>query len=74
MPRVLAQDGRASGERRGKMKDRWSIEAVLLDMDGTLLDTEKVYCESLYCWMRCRRLDVRWQSSPPRHGGPPIGI
>lgn len=48
MPRVLAQDGRASGERRGKMKDRWSIEAVLLDMDGTLLDTEKVYCESLF--------------------------
>jgi HAD superfamily hydrolase (TIGR01509 family) len=26
--------------------ERWSIEAVLLDMDGTLLDTEKVYLES----------------------------
>jgi HAD superfamily hydrolase (TIGR01509 family) len=29
------------------MKERWDIEAVLLDMDGTLLDTETVYCESL---------------------------
>ena len=26
--------------------DRWIINAVLLDMDGTLLDTEKVYLES----------------------------
>ncbi|TWB87585.1 HAD superfamily hydrolase (TIGR01509 family) [Bradyrhizobium macuxiense] len=25
----------------------WSVDAVLLDMDGTLLDTEKVYFESL---------------------------
>jgi HAD superfamily hydrolase (TIGR01509 family) len=47
VPPVLEQDGRASGERGGKMKDRWNVEAVLLDMDGTLLDTEKVYCESL---------------------------
>ncbi|MGA7803011.1 HAD family hydrolase [Bradyrhizobium sp.] len=29
------------------MKDRWTIDAVLLDMDGTLLDTERVYFESL---------------------------
>jgi len=26
--------------------DRWTINAVLLDMDGTLLDTEKVYLEA----------------------------
>lgn len=26
--------------------ERWHIEAVLLDMDGTLLDTEKVYLEA----------------------------
>jgi HAD superfamily hydrolase (TIGR01509 family) len=26
---------------------RWNISAVLLDMDGTLLDTEKVYFDSL---------------------------
>src|SRR3981189_1013309 len=25
----------------------WNVSAVLLDMDGTLLDTEKVYFESL---------------------------
>lgn len=29
------------------MMARWDIRAVLLDMDGTLLDTEKVYLESL---------------------------
>ncbi|MDP1584383.1 MAG: HAD family phosphatase [Bradyrhizobium sp.] len=29
------------------MSSGWNIEAVLLDMDGTLLDTEKVYFESL---------------------------
>jgi HAD superfamily hydrolase (TIGR01509 family) len=29
------------------MMPHWEIKAVLLDMDGTLLDTEKVYLESL---------------------------
>ncbi|MCA6109909.1 HAD family hydrolase [Bradyrhizobium cenepequi] len=29
------------------MTSRWNIGAVLLDMDGTLLDTEKVYFDSL---------------------------
>jgi HAD superfamily hydrolase (TIGR01509 family) len=29
------------------MTERWTIGAVLLDMDGTLLDTERVYHESL---------------------------
>ncbi len=29
------------------MTSRWDISAVLLDMDGTLLDTEKVYFDSL---------------------------
>ena len=29
------------------MMPPWDIKAVLLDMDGTLLDTEKVYLESL---------------------------
>jgi HAD superfamily hydrolase (TIGR01509 family) len=28
------------------MTERWHIEAVLLDMDGTLLDTEQVYLRS----------------------------
>jgi HAD superfamily hydrolase (TIGR01509 family) len=35
------------GERVGNMMPHWDIKAVLLDMDGTLLDTEKVYLESL---------------------------
>ena len=29
------------------MTTRWNVSAVLLDMDGTLLDTEKVYFNSL---------------------------
>ncbi|MFB9267017.1 HAD family hydrolase [Bradyrhizobium erythrophlei] len=29
------------------MSERWTVSAVLLDMDGTLLDTEKVYFDSL---------------------------
>lgn len=29
------------------MNQRWTVDAVLLDMDGTLLDTEKVYFDSL---------------------------
>ena len=29
------------------MSERWHVNAVLLDMDGALLDTEKVYFNSL---------------------------
>lgn len=29
------------------MTDRWRVAAVLLDMDGTLIDTERVYIDSL---------------------------
>ena len=47
MPGLPAEDDGASSERNHDMTDRWNIEAVLLDMDGTLLDTDKVYLESL---------------------------
>ncbi len=33
---------------------RWDISAVLLDMDGTLLDTEKVYFDSLVAALNAR--------------------
>ncbi|MBO4226917.1 HAD-IA family hydrolase [Bradyrhizobium neotropicale] len=36
------------------MTMRWDIGAVLLDMDGTLLDTEKVYFESLVAALNAR--------------------
>ncbi len=48
MPGLPAQDGGGAGAKRGgDVTDNWNIEAVLLDMDGTLLDTERVYIESL---------------------------
>ncbi|RZN14696.1 HAD family hydrolase [Bradyrhizobium sp. Leo121] len=36
------------------MMSRWDISAVLLDMDGTLLDTEKVYFDSLVAALNAR--------------------
>jgi len=40
---MLAQDGGEYSEVTGKL----NFEAVLLDMDGTLLDTERVYFKAL---------------------------
>ena len=38
----------AQRRKRGSfVTRRWNVGAVLLDMDGTLLDTEKVYFDSL---------------------------
>ena len=34
------------------MTEQWNVGAVLLDMDGTLLDTEKVYFHSLIAALR----------------------
>ena len=42
-----AQGGGARRERGRDVSDRWDVRAVLLDMDGTLLDTERVYFDSL---------------------------
>ncbi len=47
MPGLPAQGGRA--RRRGgvDVSETWNVRPVLLDMDGTLLDTERVYFDSL---------------------------
>ena len=34
------------------MTGPWNVSAVLLDMDGTLLDTERVYFDSLVAALR----------------------
>jgi HAD superfamily hydrolase (TIGR01509 family) len=47
VPELLAQDGEAGSQRGFDVTGAWNVSAVLLDMDGTLLDTEKIYFESL---------------------------
>jgi len=47
LPGLFAQNGGAEHRCGCDVSGRWNISAVLLDMDGTLLDTEKVYFNSL---------------------------
>ncbi|MBR0798414.1 HAD family phosphatase [Bradyrhizobium jicamae] len=48
VPELPAKGGRGTTRRRERrVSKRWTVSAVLLDMDGTLLDTEKVYFDSL---------------------------
>lgn len=42
-----AQGGDTRRERGRDVTSQWDVRAVLLDMDGTLLDTERVYFDSL---------------------------
>ena len=43
-----------AAQRGARMMERSNISAVLLDMDGTLLDTERVYFESLIAALSSR--------------------
>jgi HAD superfamily hydrolase (TIGR01509 family) len=51
VPRLPAPGGNAKREHNNNVTDRWTIKAVLLDMDGTLLDTEKLFMDSLIAAM-----------------------
>jgi HAD superfamily hydrolase (TIGR01509 family) len=42
-----AQGGGARRRRGRDVSDTWDVSAVLLDMDGTLIDTERMYFDSL---------------------------
>jgi HAD superfamily hydrolase (TIGR01509 family) len=44
---LSAQGGGRCCKRGCDVTGRWDVRAVLLDMDGTLLDTERVYFDSL---------------------------
>ena len=46
-PDCLRKAAAARRKRGRDVTDRWDVRAVLLDMDGTLLDTERVYFDSL---------------------------
>src|SRR4051794_29070834 len=47
VPGLPAAKGRAGRKHGFNVTGRWNVGAVLLDMDGTLLDTEKVFFDSL---------------------------
>ena len=47
VPGLPAQAGGTARRRGCDVTGRWNVSAVLLDMDGTLLDTERVYFDSL---------------------------
>jgi HAD superfamily hydrolase (TIGR01509 family) len=47
VPGLPAKGGRTRRERGVKVTGPWNVGAVLLDMDGTLLDTERMYFDSL---------------------------
>jgi len=47
VPGLSAQGGSRCCKRGCDVTGRWDVRAVLLDMDGTLLDTERVYFDSL---------------------------
>jgi HAD superfamily hydrolase (TIGR01509 family) len=47
LPELLAQAGGTKHRCRRDVTGKWNISAVLLDMDGTLLDTERMYFDSL---------------------------
>jgi HAD superfamily hydrolase (TIGR01509 family) len=51
VPRLPAQGGGAEREHSDDVTGRWTIKAVLLEMDGTLLDTEKLFMDSLVAAM-----------------------
>jgi HAD superfamily hydrolase (TIGR01509 family) len=47
VPVMPAQARGTTDNCEHEVSGRWTLDAVLLDMDGTLLDTEKVYFDSL---------------------------
>jgi HAD superfamily hydrolase (TIGR01509 family) len=47
LPGLPAQGGRPRRRSGIDVTGTWNVRAVLLDMDGTLLDTERVYLDSL---------------------------
>ena len=52
------------------MTGKWNVSAVLLDMDGTLLDTERVYFDSLVAALNTHGYTDDAVDAVPRDGRP----
>ena len=76
-PDCLRKLARTARGRRCNVTGRWNVSAVLLDMDGTLLDTEQVYFDSLVAALNAHgytddtiRSATRWSAFPVRNARP----
>ena len=52
-PDCLRKAAARAASAAADVTGRWNVSAVLLDMDGTLLDTERVYFDSLVAALQC---------------------
>ena len=70
LPGLPAQTRRTARRRRCDVTGKWNVSAVLLDMDGTLLDTERVYFDSLVAALKTHGYTDDTDDAVPGDGRP----